>query len=92
MSNFKTKFGKRLVELRKEQKLSQERLAEYIDIAPRNLSKIETGVTFPSVENLEKIIFKNVLTAAETHCIIFTIVRIEMDKNLLKLKEKMKNI
>lgn len=56
MSNFKTKFGKRLVELRKEKKLSQERLAEFIDIAPRNLSKIETGVTFPSVENLEKII------------------------------------
>ncbi len=56
MLDFKKKFGRRLAELRKKQGLSQEEVAEKIDIAPRNLSKIETGVTFPSIENLEKII------------------------------------
>ena len=57
MSNFKIKFGKRLTELRKKRGISQEKMAENIGIAPRNLSKIETGVTFPSIETLEKIIF-----------------------------------
>ena len=31
------------------------KMAELIGIAPRNLSNIETGRTFPSPENLEKI-------------------------------------
>lgn len=52
----KAKFGKRLKELRKEKDLNQESFAELLDISPRNLSKIETGQTFPSIQNLEKII------------------------------------
>ncbi len=56
MSEFKSKFGKRLCELRKARGFSQEFFAELIGIAPRNLSKIETGKTFPTIENLEKII------------------------------------
>ena len=56
VSNIKLKFGKRLKELRKKKGLSQELLAEYIGIESRNLSKIETGITFPSIKNLEKII------------------------------------
>lgn len=56
MSEFKRKFGRRLQELRKNKGLNQETLAERINISPRNLSKIETGLTFPSSENLEKII------------------------------------
>ena len=56
MKNFKEKFGKKLTQIRKKCGLSQEALAESVGIAPRNLSKIETGVTFPSIENLEKII------------------------------------
>lgn len=56
MSEFKNKFGKRLCELRKARGFSQEFFAELIGIAPRNLSKIETGKTFPTIENLEKII------------------------------------
>ena len=56
MSEFKKKFGRRLQELRKKNGINQEHLAEMIDISPRNLSKIETGLTFPSSDNLEKII------------------------------------
>lgn len=56
MSEFKKKFGRRLQELRKKKGINQEYLAEMIDISPRNLSKIETGLTFPASDNLEKII------------------------------------
>ncbi len=55
MSEVKKLLGRRIQELRKRQKIKQEQLAELIGIAPRNLSNIETGRTFPSPENLEKI-------------------------------------
>ncbi|MDO5437570.1 MAG: helix-turn-helix transcriptional regulator [bacterium] len=56
MTDFKIKFGRRLKELRKSKNFSQEKFAELIEIAPRNLSKIETGQAFPSSSSLEKII------------------------------------
>ncbi len=55
MSEVKKLLGRRVQELRKRQNIKQEQLAELIGIAPRNLSNIETGRTFPSPENLEKI-------------------------------------
>lgn len=55
MSEVKKLLGRRVQELRKRQNIKQEQLAEFIGIAPRNLSNIETGRTFPSPENLEKI-------------------------------------
>ena len=55
MSEVKKLLGRRVQELRKSQNINQEKLAELIGIAPRNLSDIETGRTFPSPENLEKI-------------------------------------
>ena len=56
MNNLKNLFGKRLKLLRKSKGISQEVFAEMININPRNLSRIETGQTFPTTENLEKII------------------------------------
>ena len=56
MSELKRQFGIRLKELRIKAGIKQEQLAQKIDIAVRNLSKIETGITFPSSETLEKII------------------------------------
>lgn len=50
-------FGVRLKELRKSKGFTQEKLAEKLDIAPRQLTRLETGVNFPSVETLEKICF-----------------------------------
>ena len=35
---------------------------------------------------MEKLFSKNTLTATETHCIIFTIVRNEKDENLSKIR------
>ena len=78
--NLKKKFGKRLAELRKKRKLSQEAIAEKIDIAPRNLSKIETGVTFPTIENLEKLI----KVLAKKHIKYYSCIKeLNIDKNKL---------
>ena len=50
------KSGKFIAKLRKEKNMTQEQLAEIIEISPRNLSGIELGVNFVKAETLEKII------------------------------------
>lgn len=54
--NLKNKLGKRIKELRKNKRLSQEKLSEMIDIAQNTLSGIENGDNFCTAETLEKII------------------------------------
>lgn len=53
--NNKQLLGKRIKELRKAANLTQERLAELIDIETGSLSGIESGRHFPSLTTLEKI-------------------------------------
>lgn len=48
-------FGKRLRELRTAKMLTQETVAELIDIKPENYSRIENGLSFPKPENIVKI-------------------------------------
>ncbi len=48
MNNIKELLGLRIKELRKQKGITQEKLAEMINIDQRNLSNIECGVTFPS--------------------------------------------
>ena len=55
MINLKQKFGKRLREIRKSKQLTQEELAEAIGIALPNISYIENGKTFPSVDTQERL-------------------------------------
>lgn len=52
----KKNIGKRIKEIRKKRGLSQERLAELVDIEQNTLSYIETGNNFCSSDTLEKII------------------------------------
>ena len=54
--NIKQKLGLRIKELRKQRKLSQEKLSEMIDISQNSLSKIEIGDNFVSSETLEKLL------------------------------------
>lgn len=56
MSGVKKLFGKRVKELRKQNHLTQEKLAELIGIDTRNLIKIENGETFPRIQTLEKLL------------------------------------
>lgn len=55
MSDLKTLFGKRVKKYRLKNKMSQEMLAEKIDIALNNLGKIERGESFVTAQTLEKI-------------------------------------
>ncbi len=54
--DFKKSFGEKLKRLRKSRNLTQEQLAEMIDIDPRNLSRIEVGSSFVKAETLDKIL------------------------------------
>ena len=51
----KKMFGQRLRELRTVKKLTQETVAELIDIKPENYSRIENGLSFPKPENIVKL-------------------------------------
>ena len=54
--NIKRELGEKIKTIRKKRNLTQEQLAEKIDISSRNLSNIELGVNFPKAETLEKIL------------------------------------
>lgn len=47
-------FGKRIRELREKNNLTQEKLAEILELDYQTISRIETGYYFTSYENLEK--------------------------------------
>jgi len=55
-SDIKLLLGKRIKELRKERNLTQEELAEKMNIDQRNLSKIECGNNFITAETLSKLL------------------------------------
>ncbi|MDT2274236.1 helix-turn-helix transcriptional regulator [Paenibacillus larvae] len=49
-------FGQNVARLRKKEKgMSQEELAEKLDVKKQTISNIERGVRYPTFENLEKI-------------------------------------
>lgn len=54
--NIKREVGEKIKRLRKRSGLTQEQLAELVDISPRNLSNIEQGISFPKPETLENIL------------------------------------
>lgn len=49
-------LGKRIKELRNKKGLTQDKLAEMIDIGERNLSKIECGTNFIKADTLSKLL------------------------------------
>lgn len=72
-------LGERIKRLRKSRNLTQEQLAEMIEIAPRNLSRIEVGESFVTAETLEKLIHALNITAEE----LFAYEHIREPKELL---------
>lgn len=52
--NIKQELGEKIKRERKKRGLTQEQLAEMVDISSRNLSNIEVGQNFPKAETLEK--------------------------------------
>ena len=63
--NVKKEFGEKIKRIRKLRHLTQEQLAEMINISPRNLSSIEVGANFIKAETLEKILVALDVTTEE---------------------------
>jgi len=55
MLDYKKLLGKRIQAIRKSRKLTQEKLAEMINIETPSLSYLETGKYAPSMETLQKL-------------------------------------
>ncbi len=55
MDTLKEYFGSRIKEIRESRGLNQEQLAEVVDMESRHLSRIETGKSFTTLENINKI-------------------------------------
>jgi transcriptional regulator with XRE-family HTH domain len=55
MNNLKVRFGKRLQALRAEQGITQEQLANAVDLTVESISNVERGIHGPKFNNLEKI-------------------------------------
>ena len=72
-------LGEIIKRLRKSRNLTQEQLAEMIEIAPRNLSRIEVGESFVTAETLEKLLYALNVTAEE----LFSYEHIREPKDLL---------
>lgn len=47
--------GAQIARIRKEREITQEQLAESVDVAPETISRLERGVSIPSLKTLEKI-------------------------------------
>lgn len=82
MSDFKKLLGKKIQSIRKAKGLTQERLAELIDIETLSLSYLETGKYAPSVETLQKL--SKVLNVKPWEFYFFTELSDEDKKNELK--------
>lgn len=55
MNNLKIRLGQRIKYLRKAKNITQERLAELVNMDITSLSKIETGRNYPQPDTIEKI-------------------------------------
>jgi transcriptional regulator with XRE-family HTH domain len=54
VATLRKKFGQRLLEIRRQRRMTQERFAEKLDISVDFLSLIERGINAPSFETIEK--------------------------------------
>ena len=79
--NLKQELGEKIKRVRKKRGLTQEQLAELIDISSRNLSNIELGQNFPKAETLEKILKSLDITTEE----LFAKEHIKSPKELLEI-------
>lgn len=76
----KQELGEKIKRTRKKKGLTQEQLAELIDISPRNLSGIEKGIYFLKAETLDRIISALDTTAEE----LFSTEHIKNSDELVK--------
>ncbi len=78
-------LGKRIRELRKKRKMTQEALAEIIDIDYKNLGKIEMGQNYPSAATMERLV--SALGVEEKELFDFNHHKesVDLEKNIVKI-------
>jgi transcriptional regulator with XRE-family HTH domain len=89
--DIKKAFGEKLKRLRNKRKLTQEQLAEIIEMSPKNLSKIEVGTSFVSSETLEKIMVALNVTAEELFANDYIKTQEELISDIYKKIDCIKN-
>ena len=52
---FEMAVGRRVAKLRKEKQLTQAQLAEMLDVAPETISRLERGISIPSMKTFANI-------------------------------------
>ena len=94
--NLKKELGEKIKRVRKLRNLTQEELAEMVDISPRSLSNIEVGACFVKSETLEKIMDSlNISTEelfANNHIKTNNELLCEIDKMINKVKNDTKTL
>ncbi|MDR3020535.1 MAG: helix-turn-helix domain-containing protein [Treponema sp.] len=80
MRGIKAVLGANIKHYRKKMRLSQEQLAEKLEISTKHLSTIETGVTFVSAELLEKITRQLLVSAS---ALFYSVDEISTNDNML---------
>lgn len=75
--SIKKQFGAKIKRLRQKRGLTQEQLAEKVDIATRTLSGIETGENFVTSDTLEK--FLEVLDVSSSELFAFDHIKPQDD-------------
>ena len=87
----KKELGKNIQNLRKIRKLTQEKFAELIGIDPKNVSKIENGLNYPSSETISAI--ANALEVEIYELFVFNSIPLEeMKKEIINSLDNEKNI
>ena len=88
MSDTKKLLGLRIKEIRKLKGYKQSELAEFVDIDSKHLSRIESGVNYPSLITLEKIANKLEVEIKE----LFVFNHLESPNSLIEgITETLKN-
>jgi transcriptional regulator with XRE-family HTH domain len=85
----KSRFGRRLRELRVATGLSQSELAERADITPEYVSRLERGLVGPSIEALERI--AKGLGVEPKSMFDYSGPRVQSDPAVNRLKDLLKN-
>ena len=88
MTRIKNVFGTNVKYYRKKRNLSQEQLAERLNITPKHLSTIETGATFVSARLLEEITNQLLVSAS---ALFYSIDDVSTDDSLYNRIEQIIN-
>lgn len=89
--NIKKELGEKIKRFRKLRGLTQEQLAEMVDISSRNLSNIEIGASFVKSDTLEKILDALNISTEELFANDHIKSNIELVKDIDNYISKVKN-